>query len=286
MENRGAPAPGRTETSPHRPPGWHRTPPSRAATVRTRWWLTRAAVSALAGLALTVAGAAAGLLPLAAAHIDLVSASPADGSRALKAPEQIKLQFSDDIEPRFAKLALMVSGTSQALTSRVDGSQVVATLPRISSSNEEWKVNYRVVSTDGHPVTGTIRFAVSAASSSASTLSASSRPSSSAPKATPPSPSAVQTPTPATPSVAQSLDPQTGLPATDTHARRPGGWILFALGAAFLVLAPIGVAMGGIARPKSHEPTPTDGSVDQPTPEDPGAAEEPAATVEGPRDDR
>lgn len=126
----------------------------------------RAALGALlVALALVVAGPA----PLARAHADLVSTIPADGERLTAVPDEVLLTFSEDLLPDTVVVSVQdASGfVVRVLDLRVDGPDVYVTWPP-GVSGADYTVNYRVVSQDGHPVEGSLAFAVDAPSATAS----------------------------------------------------------------------------------------------------------------------
>ncbi|MFE7277211.1 copper resistance protein CopC [Streptomyces sp. NPDC057623] len=104
--------------------------------------------------------------PQAAAHTDLDTSSP--GARATLAglPPNATLTFSDSMTQKYAKVAVTgPDGKSAAAGDpQVDGKTV--TLPlETGSPAGRYTVGYRVVSADGHPVSGSYTFTVKAAGS-------------------------------------------------------------------------------------------------------------------------
>ncbi len=102
-----------------------------------------------------------GLALPAQAHSALVSSSPVDGAVLPSAPDQVVLTFNEDA---------LSGGTVIALTGPdgapvgveptvVRGPVVSAALPPLPDRGT-YTVAYRVVSGDGHPETGSIRFTV------------------------------------------------------------------------------------------------------------------------------
>jgi methionine-rich copper-binding protein CopC len=109
-----------------------------------------------AGLLLVAVSAAP-----ASAHASLVRASPADQSSLATAPTTVKLSFDENIRMPSVILVTNSDGASVAAgkTSVVDN--IVST--RVSTgSSGDYTVAYRVVSADGHPVSGRLSFTVGA----------------------------------------------------------------------------------------------------------------------------
>lgn len=94
----------------------------------------------------------------AQAHTSLVSSDPADGSRLDAPPEQVVLTFSENLRQP-SEASLVVDGEAVDASVEVDGSRVLVS-PTGDASDGSYQVHYRVVSADGHPVTGTVAFAV------------------------------------------------------------------------------------------------------------------------------
>ncbi|MEU8760020.1 copper resistance CopC family protein [Streptomyces sp. NPDC048659] len=119
--------------------------------------------------------------PQAAAHTDLTGADPANGAVLTAVPGAVTLTFSDPMTQKYAQLA--VTGPDGAALGagapKVTGREVRLTLRAADAGARggDYTVGYRVVSADGHPVTGKSTFTVR-----------------------PPKPTAPTTPTPRTPS--------------------------------------------------------------------------------------
>ncbi|MDO3395648.1 copper resistance protein CopC [Nocardioides sp. SOB44] len=106
----------------------------------------------------------------AAAHTDLLSVNPADGDRLETSPNALTLTFTEDMSAGLSTITARVgNGKTMNLdvTSGASPTELVATVPEARSSNESsssdstrWRVSYRVVSRDGHPVTGSYTFTV------------------------------------------------------------------------------------------------------------------------------
>lgn len=113
---------------------------------------------------LTVLACALGaLVNPAAAHTDLVSAEPASEAVLSAPPATVTLTFSDDINPQFVAMTVSVDGADPTrITTRTQRSVVTGELPDDRSPGR-WTVAYRVVSSDGHPVTGQTSFTVTSA---------------------------------------------------------------------------------------------------------------------------
>jgi methionine-rich copper-binding protein CopC len=106
------------------------------------------------GLIVLLAGPAFG-------HTELTSATPASGARLDKPPRQVRLILSESIAPEFAQVTLTCgSDPPEQLRTTVAGPVVEASVPRTSTQlgRVTWTIAYRVVSADGHPVTGSLEF--------------------------------------------------------------------------------------------------------------------------------
>lgn len=114
-------------------------------------------------LAALFAGVAAFQAP-AQAHADLVSSNPTDGATLVSPPRQLTLEFSEAINPDMAKALLTVTGSGGVETPVSRGARdtmVVMPMPDQGREAGRWRLDYRVVSVDGHPITGSLNFIVS-----------------------------------------------------------------------------------------------------------------------------
>lgn len=191
------------------------------------------------------------LVPAAQAHSQLVSSTPADGASAAALPASAELVFNEEINPDFAQIVL-VDGqgkTSNDAVPRVKGFAVTVPLPP-SLGTGKIAVRYRVVSKDGHPISGEIGFTVASPAGSSGTT---------------PSPSTAST-TGAT-SQAATAPTTTPQPESTTHpaghtATVPVGsssnnlavYVLTGLGAA--ILAGIGVLVWRWEKQRQANPPP------------------------------
>lgn len=147
----------------------------------------RAATRRLLGL-VAVTGAAAvlslvGALP-AAAHNSVIGVDPADGSTQATVPAAVTVRFQEP--PAVRGIAVAVTGPTGDVTvgaPTVTGSELSITV-RPGSPAGDYRVAWRVVSDDGHPIQGTTRFTARAGSSAAVTPDATAPTESTAPVAT------------------------------------------------------------------------------------------------------
>jgi copper transport protein len=121
------------------------------------------ATAVVIGLALcaTVAHAATRVL----LHASLLRSTPAANSHLAKAPDAIRLVFSEQIVPELSQIALIrPDGSSSQLQVANDPHDVhtlvgrIAALPELTSGR--YTVSWRVISADGHPVGGSFIFSV------------------------------------------------------------------------------------------------------------------------------
>lgn len=99
------------------------------------------------------------------AHTSLVSSDPSEGARLDSAPQQVVLTFSENLNQP-SEAGLVVDGTTRDASVEVDGRRLVVTATG-ERPDGAYQVNYRVVSADGHPVTGTLSFTVGEATAAA-----------------------------------------------------------------------------------------------------------------------
>jgi copper resistance protein C len=140
------------------------------------------AVAVLTGLALLLAAAPA------LAHTRLQSSDPADGATLDAPPQRVSLTFNETMTPGFSTLTVIGPDGGRYETGEVsaDGGTVsIAVLPLGPAGRYE--IGYRVVSADGHPVTGSVAFTLSTPGPGAGAATAPPEPSA-APAAAPSAP--------------------------------------------------------------------------------------------------
>jgi methionine-rich copper-binding protein CopC len=97
----------------------------------------------------------------AAAHSLLLEATPAADSVVAASPSTVRLRFNNRIEKRLSRVRLVDErGTPHDLTVAEDGAAdwLTATVPAVAAGR--YRVEWQVLSTDGHVVTGRYTFTV------------------------------------------------------------------------------------------------------------------------------
>jgi len=95
------------------------------------------------------------------AHSLLLSSVPSAGS-VVSGPSGVTLHFNNRIEKKLSRIRLVPpQGDPQTLTVQADGAvdELQAPLPPLAAGR--YRVDWRVLSTDGHVVSGTFAFSVS-----------------------------------------------------------------------------------------------------------------------------
>ncbi|RZS31256.1 hypothetical protein EV193_115135 [Herbihabitans rhizosphaerae] len=94
-----------------------------------------------------------------AAHNVLTSSSPAADETVAAAPSRVTLTFNGPVENRLAEIAVLGpdGARGEAGKAVVEGAVVSAPLRPLAAPGK-YTVNYRIVSGDGHPVSGTLAF--------------------------------------------------------------------------------------------------------------------------------
>lgn len=98
----------------------------------------------------------------AAAHDELLSTTPQEGAVLETAPEQIELTFSGAIMDIGNEVRVMDS-TGESVTAgepELDGTRVIQPMTNPGAQDETYRVVWRVVSSDGHPIDGTFSYEV------------------------------------------------------------------------------------------------------------------------------
>lgn len=130
--------------SPHRP--------------RYRRLYRQLAVGLLTGLALLLGAGTA------FAHDVLTASDPANGSSVATGPSKVTLTFDLPVKEYFSTITVLGPDGNhyEAGPSAVDGNTVSAPVQPLGPAGG-YTVGYRIVSDDGHPVSGSVRFTLSKA---------------------------------------------------------------------------------------------------------------------------
>lgn len=127
----------------------------------TRALRRAAAATLLAGLAMVPAAGAA------AAHDRLVDSSPRTDERLRAAPAEVRLEFSSEVMDVGAAVVVAdAAGTDRATGEPVLDGPVVTVPVDPALPDGSYTVRWRVVSSDGHAISGSIPFQVGEAPSS------------------------------------------------------------------------------------------------------------------------
>ncbi|MFD8863220.1 copper resistance protein CopC [Streptomyces sp. NPDC059590] len=128
--------------------------------------ITRAA--AVSGLLICAAPVAVATAPPAAAHTGLTGSAPDDGATVATSPARVSLSFNDPMDARYSRVAVTGASGRSVTTGapKVDGRTVSQALTAELPAGR-YTVGYRVISADGHPVSGSYTFTVAAARTTA-----------------------------------------------------------------------------------------------------------------------
>ena len=178
----------------------------------------------------------------ASAHSQLLSSTPKDGATLQQAPSTVVLTFDENVLDDFTTV-LVTDMSARSVTTgeaTVDGRVVTQQLGQLPPG--QYRIAYRVVSADSHPISGTSRFTVAGPTATptpeATVGPATPSPDTASPSAT--SSSSAATPTTA-PTPSPTLSPSTS--GDQAGAGDSGGVPLWAV-----VLGVLAVALiGGIA---------------------------------------
>ncbi|WP_212754470.1 copper resistance CopC family protein [Nakamurella aerolata] len=135
-----------------------RSQQGRPSRQRPRWLLV-AVLTALLGCWTMIAA------PTVSAHNTLEGSDPAANSVVETMPATVSLTFDQNVGPTFAALALTPSGGEPiTLQPTVSGDAVTAEVPASAApaagTAQAFRLGYRVVSADGHPISGAVDFTV------------------------------------------------------------------------------------------------------------------------------
>ena len=170
--------------------------------------------------------------PAASAHDELTSTTPKNGATVTSAPSSLELTFAEKPLAVGNQISVKApNGSTSKATPKVDGSTVSA--PFAGHGDGAYTVTWRVVSSDGHPISGSYTFTLKGGT--ASTAAPSSAASSSGGAASL-SPRATATTT---------FDSPAPSPAAEAHQDADGSaaWSVIAAVAGVVVVVGIGVAL-------------------------------------------
>ncbi len=112
------------------------------------------------GIVVAVVVVLASVVP-ASAHDQLLSSTPAEGERLASAPDEISLSFSADVLDVGAEVVVAdADGVDWAGADPLLSAGVVTVPLRGELPAAGYEVRWRVVSSDGHPLSGVIPFTV------------------------------------------------------------------------------------------------------------------------------
>ena len=146
---------------------------------------------------------AAMVAPAVLAHAQLLSSDPANGA-SLPTTDAVSLTFNEDINPDFVQIVAQgPDGDVADGPPEVTGA--VVTQPIVPTGSGAHTVTYRVVSRDGHPVSGSVTFTLTDVATEA-----------------PETPAATAVPAPTDTSTARSTEPpetpESATPVSDDEA--------------------------------------------------------------------
>ncbi|WP_157246153.1 copper resistance CopC family protein [Nonomuraea typhae] len=108
---------------------------------------------------LLACAAVGGWIAPAQAHNVLVSSDPGDGTTLTAAPRRLTLVFDQPVRQGYAQIGLTgPAGTIPARKAAVAKERVTVSLAELPGRSGAYVIGYRILSADGHPVSGQVRF--------------------------------------------------------------------------------------------------------------------------------
>jgi copper resistance protein C len=146
----------------HRAAGQSPALPERSRRARSR-------LKAVAGLGVALGFAFLALLGLAtpaSAHNSLIGSTPTDGSNMESGPNQIELKFDQPVQMGQGLNSIAVIGPNndhwEGGPAQVDSNVVTAPVRPLGPAGS-YKIGWRILSADGHPVSGELTFTLTKA---------------------------------------------------------------------------------------------------------------------------
>jgi len=109
----------------------------------------------LAALAAVLLGATA-----ASAHSELSGSDPAEGARLARAPERLELRFNERVQVTAVTLRDAAGRATRVSLPPDTTPRAVERVAAPPLAPGPWRLEWRAISADGHPVSGTIRFSI------------------------------------------------------------------------------------------------------------------------------
>ncbi|MGP4017857.1 copper resistance CopC family protein [Saccharopolyspora sp. 5N708] len=103
----------------------------------------------------------------ASAHARLLESDPANGATLDSAPAAGRFRLSDPVNPSFVTVALTDQSGAQLPIAPPNVQNDTVTQPFPALNDGSYTLAYRIVSADGHPVSGAVSFQVANAAASA-----------------------------------------------------------------------------------------------------------------------
>lgn len=112
----------------------------------------------------------------ASGHASLLTSTPEDGASLDVAPADVRFTFSEELFAELIEVSVLDAAGDLVMATEAEqtpppGTDVIVPWPR-NLPPGEYSVAFRVVSADGHPVTGSITFSYAAVAESADELPA------------------------------------------------------------------------------------------------------------------
>jgi len=142
--------------------------------------LRAVALTLLCGFALLIG------IGVASAHTRLVGSDPVDGTSLDTGPSNVALEFNEQMQPGFSTITVVGPDGTQFQTGEVsaEGNAVRIGVGPLGSAGR-YEIGYRVISEDGHPVTGSVAFTLTADGPAAAAAPTKAGPETGTPEATP-----------------------------------------------------------------------------------------------------
>lgn len=197
-----------------------------------------------------IAGFLLVLIPASAAsgHAGLLSSNPQDGASLEVAPAEVVLTFSEELLSDLVEISVLDAGDNPVVVTELPQTPPPGTDVKLPWPTDlppgEYSVAFRVVSADGHPVTGRITFSYTNVVQAAPTPEASPTPAESATQ----SPDAQSPDVPSEPQIAQEAPPSP-TPITDEPSSSLVGPLLIAAA----VIVGIGVIVSIVMLARSRQ---------------------------------
>lgn len=105
-----------------------------------------------------------GTAPTAWAHTELTSSNPAEGAQVATPPTALTLTFNEPVDPAAATVTVTGTDGTAWTVGPITAADTTLTVPVTAAGQAgQYTIDYRIISADGDPVRGAVKFTLTTA---------------------------------------------------------------------------------------------------------------------------